>query len=631
MISKINFSIFLFFFFPIFLFGTFQIGKDVLDHSPEQYYDQKSKVLYFVLNVEVIKGYHLNSHTPLNDFLIPTTLSFLDEEGNVLEPISIHYPKAKQIVIDGEKVEWYHGSFQIAAKINLENHIEKLTSKSIPKLTYRFSYQPCNDSICYAPQSEKSNIDLLDNSKKNRWVKDTFNPLVEKIEQRPLIHSENLSEIAFQWSSFFLFLLLAFLGGILINFMPCVFPILFLKIFSLGHLVQEKKSKSVYVFSYCLGILSCFLALGFFIGVVKYFGSELGWGFQFQNIHFVFLMAVVLLLISLYFWGFYSWSGFGFLKNLNQNKNTPNKKFLTKKYFLEGVLVTLFSTACSAPFLGAASGFALTQNFLVILIFFLVIGLGFICPFLLLAFFPRLEKLFPKPGDWLTTFYRFFGYVFFAVFVWVVSILYYLSSWAFLYRTFYFFLFLVFLIYLMQIFSKKIKQKIEFILVCSVVVALLVGVYVTKLLPYRDEIDFQNTIEMMYQNKSEFMDTESAKKINWMPFTPESAEYYLESDSIVFIDFTAKWCLNCQFNKKRVLQNPKIIKLFQDYNVVALSADWTRRNPFIEKYLKKFNRQAIPLNVIYPADKDKEAIILKEILTVSEVTSGIVEASESSD
>ena len=398
------------------------------------------------------------------------------------------------------------------------------------------------------------------------------------------IYEEHKKNIPKQQKSHIIYyILLAFLGGILLNFMPCVLPILSLKFYSLVNLkdssLQELRKRSI---SVILGIIFSFLCLATFVIFLRLIGHEVGWGFQFQNFYFILSLAVIVFIFGLNLLGFFE------IILPNKINNFFHSKISSESYyasFLTGAFSTLLATPCSAPFLGTAVGFSMMASNSVIIAIFLCISLGFAFPYIILVALPKLICFFPKPGSWMENFKVFMGLLLILTFSWLLSLLKIANIYIFVF---------VSLIIFISIFRNK--NLFNIISGSSFVLLLLFFLF-----------SFSNENKRL-----------------WTNFDEKILENYLSSNELIIVDFTADWCVTCQVNKISTLNSNEVNDFFIENDVKLLKADWTDKNDRILGFMSNFNRYGIPLNIIY-GPKNKEGIVLPEILTKTIVINGLDE------
>lgn len=383
-----------------------------------------------------------------------------------------------------------------------------------------------------------------------------------------------------------LLLLFAFIGGLILNLMPCVFPVLSLKILGFVHQGQENpKSIRVHGWLYTLGVLFSFWALTVTLLALKASGEAVGWGFQLQSPYFVLGMIFLFFFIGLNLLGF-----FEFGEPLTQ----VGGKIKSTGYFSSfqtGVLATIVATPCTAPFMGAAIGVAFTLPLIQTFMIFTSLALGLAVPYLALSYFPAWLKLLPKPGLWMVKMKEFFAFPMFATMLWLLWVFEQQAGATSLFLTLLSFILILFLFW----FTKYYKKK-------KVILAILGTVSVV--IPF-----FFITSQTA---------TSQAASAGWEDYSELKLQAYLKEGRPVFIDFTASWCITCQVNKRLVLHTDDIQTFFAKNNIALLKADWTNSDPLITKKLAEFNRNSVPLYVYYDGQhlaKSNKPVILSEVLS----------------
>lgn len=406
-----------------------------------------------------------------------------------------------------------------------------------------------------------------------------------------------------------LMLLGAFAGGLLLNIMPCVLPVITLKLYGLvEQRTDSTRERVTEGLAYTGGILASFIALAAAVVIAKVsFGQSVGWGVQFQSPIYVAVLAAIVFAFGLSLFGVFEIPALG----ANQAAQASYKEG-PAGYFLTGVFATLLATPCSAPFLGSAMGFAFSQPPVVILIFFAVAGLGLAAPFLLIALIPALYKLLPQPGPWMETFKQLMGFTLIATTLWLVSVL---SAQVSLDATlgFVFFLGVVGLSsWVYGHFGGIAASWSRQMLALAAALAVLVG-------------GGYLFVDLTPQARA-LSDAEGDGKIPWQLMTEERMASILaryrdgQSDALyegrpLFLDFTAEWCLTCKVNEKTVIETDTVAQIFRETNAVPLKGDWTNYDPNITSWLGCYQRAGVPFYVVLPADPNAPAIPLGEALT----------------
>lgn len=406
-------------------------------------------------------------------------------------------------------------------------------------------------------------------------------------------------------NSILLAIIFAFLGGIILNLMPCVLPVLSIKILSFVNYAGEEKKKilkSGLLFG--LGVLISFWILAGLLIILRAGGEQLGWGFQLQSPIFLISLSVFLFLFGLSLFGVFEiGNSFSSIEGKVKTKNSYTDSFLS------GVIATIVATPCTAPFMGSALGYALSQSAFVNILIFSSVGLGMAFPYILLSAFPQWLKFIPKPGQWMESLKQFMGFLLVATVIWLAWVLsiqegsdaviillialllisigaWIYGRWGVLY----------------QKKSKRYFAKIAFL------AFLILGLYFAF-----DNINSDNVT-----NPAQLSVAES----EWLAYSDELVKEFESNNRSYFIDFTAAWCLSCQVNKKVALNTSSVLEKFKEYNIKLIKADWTSRDSKITKALEKYGRNSVPVYVLYNA-KTKKYELLPEILTSNIVIDNI--------
>ena len=376
-----------------------------------------------------------------------------------------------------------------------------------------------------------------------------------------------------------LILLFAFLGGLILNIMPCVLPVLALKVLAL---VKKSTSEPHEIraqgLAYAAGVLTCFLALSLVILVLQESGNVLGWGFQLQSPLFVLILAYVMFIIGLGQTRLYS------LPVLFGNIQPANS-------YMTGLLAALVATPCTVPFMAGAVGYALTAPPLVTILIFLVMGLGLSAPFLLFSFVPRAARLLPRPGPWM---------------MWIKNLvpLFLFASAA----------------WLLWVASAQIDRR-------SLSLAVLTLAAITTLLSLRIQ-GWVKCIGIVVCCLSLYFISPMTKEAAMNAYSPTRLASERAKGKPVFVDATADWCLTCKLNERTTLHTQKVRKAFCDRGVVYLVADWTNKDPEITTLLQQFGRRGVPAYIYYPSKG--EPFLLPQILTPDSVIEALDREQDSS-
>ncbi|WP_277558198.1 thioredoxin family protein [Ereboglobus sp. PH5-10] len=382
-------------------------------------------------------------------------------------------------------------------------------------------------------------------------------------------------------------LLLAFVGGLILNLMPCVFPVLGIKI--LGFVNQAGASRrkvTLHGIAFTVGVLVSFWALAGLLAVLRAGGEQLGWGFQLQSPVFVFALAALLLIFAMSMSGVFE---FG-LSATSVGGGLQTKGGYAGSFFT-GVLATVVATPCSAPFLAPALGAALAMSTGESFFVFTAIALGLSTPYLLLSIFPGAVKVLPRPGAWMETFKQAMAFPLYATvgyLVWVLA-------------------------------GQLSENGLLMALFAFVLVALGVWFYGRYAAPgnssRRKTIGIAGALVcLLLGGLLGWPRAAAPTDIVWEKWSPAAVASAQTSGKTVYVDFTARWCATCQANKKLVFSSDEVNRVFRNKNIVALKADWTNKDAQITAELAKFGRSAVPFNLVYKPG-EPEPVVLPELLT----------------
>ena len=398
-------------------------------------------------------------------------------------------------------------------------------------------------------------------------------------------------------------LLGALLGGFILNFMPCVFPVLAIKMLGFARHAQDRtatpqaaaRALRLDGLAYCAGVVLSFMALGGLLLALRAAGEQLGWGFQLQSPGVVAALAVLFTLMGLNLAGVFQFGQFvpGRVATLESKRPAVNA-------FLSGVLAVAIASPCTAPFMGASMGFAVALPAGEALLVFAVVGLGMALPFLLASLVPALMRLLPRPGPWMEVFRRLMAFPMFATVAWLVWVLGQQSgidgAAALL-------LLLVALAAVAWALGLSGRTRLVMGTATIALAALMAGLLGPAVL-----------------RPVEAATTAQAGE-RWQPWAPGRVEQILAQGQPVMVDFTAAWCVTCQYNKKTTLANDQVLADLDARKVQLLRADWTRRDPDITAALKALGRTGVPVYVLYTPGA--APVVLSEILGVGELRSAI--------
>ena len=394
-------------------------------------------------------------------------------------------------------------------------------------------------------------------------------------------------------------LLAAFVGGMILNLMPCVFPVLSLKALSLvRHNEHGSKPAWLQGWVYTAGVLVSVWAIAFPIMLLKSSSQSLGWGYQMQSPVFVTFLAILFLAIALNLFGLFEvGEGLTQLASLADNKEGLSESFWS------GAVATVAATPCTGPFMASALGYAVSQSTPVGMLVFTILGLGIAFPYLMLCGIPASRRWLPRPGAWMESFKQAMGFPMLAAMVWFIYIL------------------------------ANLLSAEGLALIMAGLVTLSLGAWIYGRWGYSPEGSIRGRAKIAtlavtllgaggafyvaydpgYVPAPAGQVVSEVGGLSWVPFSPEKLAELRGQGKAVFIDFTAAWCINCKLNEKGTLQNASVVEAFKNANIVTMKADWTRRDETISKALAEFGRTGVPFYVYYPVGG--EARPLPEVLT----------------
>jgi len=387
-------------------------------------------------------------------------------------------------------------------------------------------------------------------------------------------------------NTYIYYILISLLAGLILNVMPCVFPILSIKLMSVFSADQHNARVSFLTTAF--GVISSFVLLGLIFILLQYSKVSIAWGMQFQQPYFLIFITLVIFLFMMNMFGQFEITLPNKLNNLSFF-GSINNTYL--KDFFNGFFATLMATPCSAPFVGTAITAAFTETYTTGISIFLFMGIGMSSPYLLIASFPKLINFIPKPGKWMVYIKYFLGLLLLATVIWLSNIL----------LNFFNYYFLIFSLILFLVLSYR--QKIPLIKNTITVTVLLI-------------VFSSSSLKLFQQNPTLEYDKD------WLNFFEVDINQLVKQDQVVFLDITADWCATCQFNKINVLNSNKVINVFKDNNISLIRADWTKPNERINVFLEKYDRFGIPFNAFF-SNNFPNGILLSELLSDKEIVNAI--------
>ena len=388
--------------------------------------------------------------------------------------------------------------------------------------------------------------------------------------------------------SFLQALIFAFLGGLILNLMPCVFPIISLKVLSFVSMSNQSPSKiRAHALSFCTGVMLSFLMIGLAMILLKQAGLYLGWGFQLQSPLVVGLLSLLMFVIGLVLL-----SDINIGSSLTRLGGVGSSENLIGS-FSTGILAVIVASPCTAPFMGAALGYALIQPSGVTLPVFSALGLGFAFPYFVLSASPGLINYLPKPGNWMVTLKEFFAFPMFATAIWLI--------WVFSFQT--------------------SANEVIFLLITILAISLLMWIALKVNKPHYRIIIFILAIFVIFlqfrdisSNEIQSPNALKLENFNYVEWNENIENEYQNNNHAYLINFTAAWCITCQTNDKIALSRPNVKKYIYENDIEYIVADWTNKNDQILKTLESYNRNGVPLYIFWKPGM-REPKILPAILT----------------
>ena len=517
------------------------------------------------------EGWHTNSNQPTYDYLIPTEID-IEVPPDWPAPETPRYPtgEMKRFEFAPTAISVYEGDVFIRTTLPTP---PGAAAGTYPVRT-NVTYQACDDKMCLAPVTTPATVGLTVAAGGEAANLEFFAATGTGAGgQGPQAGGAG--------RGFFWFILLGFLGGLILNAMPCVLPVLSLKVFGLMKSAEGgRRAITAGGLATAAGIILSFLLLaGAAIGA-RAAGVAVGWGIQFQEPLFVGALAVVILLFTLNMWGLFEIHLPGTLAKVGSTGPSEG----LAGHLVTGFFATLMATPCSAPFLGTALGFALTQDSGTTAAMFGAIGTGMASPYLLLAAFPAAGRVLPKPGAWMATFKVVMGFLLAATLVWLLFVMSGLVSAP---RVAFFEIGLLAVALAIWLASRSQRGRPARRL-AGVAAAALTVLAVSTVAGGRSEAG-PATIGVAPEDRL----------IAWEPFDRERAEELAAGGSYVFVDVTADWCFTCKVNETLFIETEEVAGAFDEHDVIAMRADWTRRDDSIGRYLADFGRYGIPFYVLY--------------------------------
>ncbi|MBL0917354.1 MAG: thioredoxin family protein [Hydrogenophaga sp.] len=396
-------------------------------------------------------------------------------------------------------------------------------------------------------------------------------------------------------------LLGALIGGLILNLMPCVFPVLAIKVVAFARHADDRRAHRAAGLAYTAGVVLSFVALGALLLALRAAGEQLGWGFQLQSPAVVATLAVLFTVIGLNLAGLFEFGNVLPARLAGLQARHP-----TADAFLTGVLATAVASPCTAPFMGASLGLAVALPPAQALAVFAVLGLGMALPYLLASWVPAVARALPRPGAWMLRFKQFLAFPMFATVVWLLWVLGQQSGIDGAAA-----LLMLLVVLALAIWALGLPGKGRVLLGGASLAALLaLGIGFGP-----------SVVQLQAANAATAPAPTAVQGVAWEPWSPQRQTELTAQGRTVFVDFTAAWCVTCQYNKRTTLADERVLQDVADRNIALLRADWTRRDPAVTQALAALGRSGVPVYAIHRPGQP--VAVLSEVLSVEEVRSAL--------
>ncbi|MFT4651698.1 MAG: thiol:disulfide interchange protein [Porticoccaceae bacterium] len=521
-----------------------------------------------ILNWSIIEGYYL--------YRDRFNFSAVDATSQLGAPI-FETGKRKWDDFFEEELEVYYTKTSIALPYEGEGEQMEIQVES----------QGCADAgLCYPPYKQWLTINLVSGKVD---ISNTPSSSAQAAMQGG--SSSNIGQEEF---SLGLILIFALLGGMILNLMPCVFPVLSIKALSFTMTHQTQSSRRSHGLAYTAGVVASFVGIAFVMLSLRAAGEAIGWGFQLQSPLFVTLLIYLFFIMGLAFSGYLE-IGSG-LMSIGQSSARDES---LSSSFMTGVLATTVASPCTAPFMGPALGFAIAQPSYLALLVFAFLGLGMALPFVLLAWIPSLTAKLPRPGAWMDSFKQFLAFPLYITGIWLLWVV-----------------------------GRQTNVDIVAIIILGLVL-ITMAIWLTKLRQASGRkitsFSFANVLAALCLIGAltipAWSITKEAEPARWEPYSQQRLGELRQAQKAVFVNLTADWCITCLANEKIAFTNA-FYQSLNDNQVTYLKGDWTNNDPEITKLLNQFQRSGVPLYLMYPSG-DSVAEVLPQILLESTLLKAI--------
>lgn len=487
-----------------------------------------------------------------------------------LQPPQFAIGKRKWDEFFEEELEVYYGSTTVTVPFSSSNQ----------QLELQIESQGCADAgLCYPPYKQWLSIDLASG---NIAVSSTMSAAA-KAQMGGSNNGATGGQAEF---SLGLIMLFALAGGMILNLMPCVFPVLSIKALSFTRSHQTDRSKQIHGMAYTAGVVSSFVAIAVVMLSLRAAGEAIGWGFQLQSPLFVIFLIYLFFVMGLAFSGYLE-IGTG-LMSLGQSSGNDES---LKSSFMTGVLATTVASPCTAPFMGPALGFAISQPSYVALLVFALLGLGMALPFILLTWIPGISQKLPKPGQWMDTFKQFLAFPLYLTAVW-----------------------------LLWVAGRQTSIDLAAMVIIGLVL-IAMAIWLWKL----DQGSASSTSRVSISKllaglcvigaiaAPSLSLSESNQPQKWQAYSAEKLNSLRSAGKPVLVNLTADWCITCLVNERVALGSDEFYDALEQNNMTYLKGDWTNNDPQITNLLNEYQRSGVPLYLVFP-EGPGEAEILPQIL-----------------
>jgi len=511
-----------------------------------------------VLHWQIAEGYYLYEER----------FKFRADEGIQISPTYSLGKMKYDELFERETMVHYH---EVSASFDLTG-IKKV-------FNLKLEYQGCADAgLCYPPQKMTLVVDPT-----NASVTEA-NPSAQATTAPPISTNAPTTPSTTDSGWIFQAIIFALLGGMILNLMPCVFPVLSIKVMSLA--AADRSRLAIHGWVYTLGIVVCFVGFAAALLIARKGGEAIGWGFQLQSPGLIAALAYLFFVMGLSMSGLINFGS----SLMGAGQNLTQKSGLSGSFFT-GVLAAVVASPCTAPFMGAALGFALTQPAIACLAVFAALGFGMALPLLILCYLPALAARLPKPGAWMDNLKQFLAFPL------------YLSA-----------------IWLLWVFGRQTSVS-GMAALCAGAVAIAFGCWLLE----REARGFWQLIRRICIAASwiiavvavwqSSISQDKTSTDRWQVYSPELVASLRAEGRPVFINLTADWCLTCLANERIALHTQAVEQVFDKLNVATIKGDWTNTDPKITELLQEYDRSGVPLYLWFPANSSQKATILPQLLT----------------